>query len=102
MYIDYCWSETVDENEVPGTQKSSKKPSSTCDADIICANKILLTDKPLMKTKSLLSQKSSSKPIYTADAEIFHLHRLLLPQKPLTKTRSLGPKKIIQEAQFYS
>jgi hypothetical protein len=66
MYIDYCWSETVDENEVPGTQKSAKKPSSTSDADIFCANKILLTDKPLMKTESLLSQISSSTPSSTA------------------------------------
>jgi hypothetical protein len=62
------------------------------DADIFCANKILLTDKPLMKTESLVSQKSSSKPSSTADTEIFNLHGLLLPQKPLTKTRSLRPK----------
>jgi hypothetical protein len=75
-----------------GTKKSSKKPSSTADADIYCANKILVTDKPLTKTESLVSQKSSSKPSSTADAEIFNLHRLLLPQKPLTKTRSLRPK----------
>jgi hypothetical protein len=92
MYIDYCWSETVDENEVPGTQKWATKPSSTSDADIFCANKILLIYKPLMKTESLASQKSSSKPSSTADAEIFNLHTLLLPQKTLTKTKSLGPK----------
>jgi hypothetical protein len=66
MYIDYCWSETVDENEVPGTQKWDNKPSSTSDADIFYPNKILLIDKPLMKTESLLSQKSSSKPSSTA------------------------------------
>ena len=73
-------------------KKSSKKPSSTADADIFCANKTLLTDKPLMKTESLVSQKSSSKPSSTADAEIFNLHWLLLPQKPFTKSRSLRPK----------
>jgi hypothetical protein len=38
-------------------KKSSKKPSSTADADIFCENKLLLIDKPLMKTESLLSQK---------------------------------------------
>jgi len=68
-------------------------PISTADADIFCANKLLLTDKPFMKTESLLSQNSSSKPSSTADAEIFNVHRLLLAQKPLTKTRTLGPKK---------
>jgi len=52
-----------------------------------------MTDKPLIKTQSLLSQKSSSKPSYMADAEIFNVHRLLLAQKPLTKTRTLEPKK---------
>jgi len=75
-----------------GPKKSSKKPSSTANADIFCANKLLLIDKPLTKTESLLSQKSSSKPSSMDDAEIFTLHRLLLPQKPLTKTRSLGPQ----------
>jgi hypothetical protein len=66
-----------------GPKKSSKKPSSTADADIFCANKILLTNKPLMKTKSLLSQKSSLKPSCTADAdaEIFYVDRLLLKEK---------------------
>jgi len=55
------------------------KPSSTADADIFCANKILMIDKPLMKIESLLSQKSSSKPSSTADAdaEIFYADRLL-------------------------
>jgi hypothetical protein len=64
-------------------KKSSKKPSSTADADIFFANKILLTDKPLMKTESLLSQKSSSKPSSTADAdaEIFYADRLLQKEK---------------------
>jgi hypothetical protein len=40
-----------------GPKKSSKKPSSTVDADIFSANKLLLTDKPLMKTESLLYKK---------------------------------------------
>jgi hypothetical protein len=40
--------------------------------------KKLLTDKPLMKTESLLYKKSSSKTSSTADAEIFTLHGLLL------------------------
>jgi len=86
-------SKTFDENWDPGTQKSSKKPSSTADADIFCAQRLLVTEKPLTKTQSLLSQKSSSKSSSTADAEIFNVHRLLLAQKPLTKTRTLGPKK---------
>jgi hypothetical protein len=78
--------------KVRWTQKSSKKPSCTSDADIFCANKIIMTDKPLMKTESLPSQKSSSKPSSMVDAEIFNVHRLLLAQKPLTKTSSLRPK----------
>jgi len=80
-----------------GTQKSSNKPSSTAATNIFSIYRLLLTEKPLPKTKSLLSQKSSSKPSYTAEAEIFRAHRLLLAQKPLTETWSLGPKNI-QEA----
>jgi len=73
-------------------KQSPWDPSSTTDANIFYANRLLLTDKPLTKNESLVSQNSSSKRSSTADAEIFNLHRLLLPQKPLTKTRSLGPK----------
>ena len=60
-----------------GPKKSSKKRSSTADADSY-AQILLQTDKPLMKPKSLLSQKSYSKPSSTAEAEIFIVHRLLL------------------------
>jgi hypothetical protein len=74
------------------SRKLSSKPSSTANADIFCANRLLLTDKLMTKTKSLVSQNSSSKPSSTADAEIFNVHRLLLAQKPLTKTRTLWPK----------
>jgi hypothetical protein len=75
-----------------GTKKSSKKPSSTVDADIFYAHRLLLKDKPLKKTESLVFQKSSLKCSSTADAEIFIVHRLLLAEKPLTKTRTLGFK----------
>jgi len=71
-------------------QKSSMKPSSTADNDVCCAHRLLLTEKPLKKTESLLSQKSSSKHSSTAVAEIFFVHGLLLAQKPLTRTRTLG------------
>jgi hypothetical protein len=73
-------------------KQSPWDPSSTSDADIFCANRLLLTDKPLTKNESLVSQNSSSQRSSTADAEIFNVDRLLLAQKPLTKTRSLGPK----------
>jgi len=73
-------------------QKSSKKPSSTADADIFCVHRLLETQKLLTKTKSQLSEKSSSKPSSTADAELFIVHRLLLPHKPLTRPRTLGRK----------
>jgi len=63
-------------------------------------HRLLLTEKLLMKTESLMSQKWFSTPIFKADAEIFNVHRLLLAQKPFTKTRTLD-QKIIQEAQFY-
>src|SRR3990172_2921724 len=56
-------------------------------------HRLLLTQKPLTKTESLVSQKSSSKPSSTADAEMFTLHRLLLANKPLTKTESLLSQK---------
>jgi hypothetical protein len=59
-------------------KQSPWDPSSMSDADIFCANILLLTDKPLTKNESLPSQKSSSKPSSTADAEIFIVHRLLL------------------------
>jgi len=73
-------------------QKSSIKPSSTADNDVFCAHRLLLTEKSLTKTESLLSEKSSSKPSSKADAEIFNVRRLLLAQKPLTRTRTLGCK----------
>jgi len=93
FYVDYCCLRNRWRKLGPWTQKSSKKPSSTADADIFCKNKLLLTDKPLMKTEPLLSQNSSSKPSSIADSEIFIVHRLLLAQKPLTKTRTPEPKK---------
>jgi len=62
------------------------------DAEIFCAHRLLLTEKLLTKTESLLFEKSSSKPSSTADAELFIVHRLLLPHKPLKRTRTLGRK----------
>jgi hypothetical protein len=67
-------------------------PSSTVDNDVFCAHRLLLTEKLLTKTESLMSEKSSSKPSSTADDELFIVHRLLLPHKPLTRTRTLGRK----------
>jgi hypothetical protein len=90
-YIDYCC--LINRWRKLGPSESSKKPSFTADVDIFYAHRLLLTNKPLTKTESLVSEKSSSKPISMADAEIFNVHILLLAQKPLTKTRTLGPKK---------
>jgi len=86
MYTRYCCLRNRWRKRSPWDQ------SSTSDADIFCANRLLLTDKPLTKNKSLVSHNSSLKRSSTVDAEIFNVHRLLLAQKPLTKTRSLGPK----------
>jgi hypothetical protein len=63
------------------------------DGEIFRAYRLLLAQKPLTKTSSLLSQKSSSKPSYTADAENCKAYKLLLGQKPLMKTESLVPQK---------
>jgi len=63
------------------------------DRDIFSAHRLLLAQKQLTKTKSLLFQKSSSKTSSTSDDEIFNVHRLLLAQKPLTNTRTRRPKK---------
>ena len=52
-------SETVTKTSTLEPKKSSKKPNSTVDGDIFYANKLLLTDKPLMNSESLVSQKSS-------------------------------------------
>jgi len=57
MDIDYYRLKTVDESYVPRNQKLSTKPSSTADGDIFTAHRLMLTEKPLTKTKSLLSQK---------------------------------------------
>jgi len=57
MCIDYFWLRNCLQKLGPGTQKSSKKPSSTANDDIFCAHTLLLPQKPLMKTESLLSQK---------------------------------------------
>jgi len=72
-HIDYCWLCNLDENWVPSVPKISSKPNYTADTEIFRAYILLLAQKPLTKTSSLLSQKSSSKPSYTADAEIFQL-----------------------------
>ena len=53
MYIDYCWLRNRWQNLGPGTQKSSKKPSSTADADIFCAHGLLLAQIPLTRTRTL-------------------------------------------------
>jgi len=69
LYIDYCCLRNRCRKLGPSDPKNSyKKPSSTADADIFYANKLLLTDKPLTKTESLVSQNSSSKRSSTADA----------------------------------
>ena len=64
MYIDYCWLRNRWRKLGPSDQKkSSKKPSSTADADIFCANKLLLTDKLLMKTEPLCPKNHPRKPV---------------------------------------
>jgi len=56
-------------------QKSSTKPSSTVDANIFIARKLLLIQKSLTKLESLPTQKSSTKPSFKADAQIFSAYR---------------------------
>jgi len=92
MYIDYSWFRNSLRKRGPWDPKIIQEAQFYCWRDIFCPHRLLLTEKPLMKTESLESQKSSSTPSSTADAEIFNVHRLLLAQKPLTKTRTLGPK----------
>ena len=90
---DYFWLRNRRRKLRPWCQKIILETNYTADAEIFKAYILLLAQKPLTKTSSLLSQKSSSKPSYTADAEIFQAYRLLLAQKPLTKTESLVPQK---------
>jgi len=92
MCIDYCWLRNCLRKLGPWDTKIIQEAQFYGDVDTFCAHRLLLTEKLLMKTESLLSQKSSSKPCSTADVEIFNVHRLLLAQKLFTKTRTLGPK----------
>jgi hypothetical protein len=93
LYIDYCCLKNRWRKLSPWDPKIIQEAQFRDDADIFSAHRLLLTEKYLMKTESLLSQKSSSKSSSTADAEIFNVHRLMLDQKLLMKTRTLGPKK---------
>jgi len=92
MSIDYCWLRNRLRKLGPWDPKIIQEAQFYGWRDTFCAHRLLLTEKLLMKTESLLSQKSSSKHCSMADAEIFNVHRLLLAQKPFTKTRTLGPK----------
>jgi hypothetical protein len=89
---DHCWLKNHWQKQHPCGPKNIKEPSSTADADIYNTYRLMLTEKTLTKTESLLSQKWFSKPSFKPDAEIFNVHRLPLAHKPLTKPRSLGPK----------
>jgi hypothetical protein len=59
-------------NESLLSQISSSKPSSTADAEIFNVHRLVLDQKPLMKTRTLRPKKSSKKPISMADADIFY------------------------------
>jgi len=101
MCIDYCWLRNRWRKLGPSDPKNHPRspfPRLTLTSS---TQILLMTDKPLMKTQSLLSQKSSSKPSCPADAEIFIVLRLLWLRN---RWRKLGPSdpKIIQEAQFYA
>jgi hypothetical protein len=89
---DQWWLKNHWQKQRPCGPKNIQEPSSTADANIYNAYRLMLTEKTLTKTESLLSQKWFSKPSFKADAEIFNVHRLPLAHKPLTKPRSLGPK----------
>jgi hypothetical protein len=65
----------------PWCPKIILETNYTADAEIFRAYILLLAQKPLTKTSSLLSQKSSSKPSYTTDAKIFQAYRLVLAPK---------------------
>jgi len=62
------------------------------DADIFCAYGVLLTEKLLTKTESLLSQKYPRNPVIRLTMKSSMDIELLI-QKPLTKTKSLRIKK---------
>jgi len=100
MCIDYCWLR----NRLPklglGTQKSSKKASSTAKADIFYAHRLLLPQKPLMKTESLLSQKYPRHLVLRLTLKSSMYIEYCWLRDCLW---NLGPwdPKIIQEAQFY-
>jgi hypothetical protein len=53
------------------TWKSTPEPSSTADAEIFSAHRLLQNQKSLTKTASPQTQKSSLKPSSTAGVEIF-------------------------------
>jgi hypothetical protein len=74
------------------SQKSSSKPSCTADAEIFNVYRLMLSQKPLTKTRTLGPKKSSKNPVprltLTSSA-----HILLLTDKPLMKTKSLLSQK---------
>jgi len=78
MYIDYCWLRNRWRNLGPSDPKNYQRSPFPRQTLTSSTQILLMTDKSLMKTKSLLSQKSSSKHSCPADAEIFIVHRLLL------------------------
>jgi hypothetical protein len=63
IYIDYCWLINRWWKLGPWTQKSSKKPNSTDDADIFCAHTLLLFVKLLTKTEPYCPKNHPRNPI---------------------------------------
>jgi hypothetical protein len=62
-HIDYSWQKRGHETESLLSQNSSLKRNSMADADIFNVHRLLLAQKPLMKTRTLGPQKSSKKPV---------------------------------------
>jgi hypothetical protein len=59
------------------TRKSTPEASSTAEAQIFSAHRLLQNQKSLMKTESLQTRKSTPEASSTAEAQIFSAHRLL-------------------------
>jgi hypothetical protein len=59
------------------TRKSTPEASSTAEAQIFNAHRLLQNQKSLTKTELLQTHKSSSETSYAVAAEILSAHRLL-------------------------
>jgi len=62
-HIDYCSSETVDENWVTVVTKKSSTPSSKADAEIFNVHRLLLAQKPFTKTRTLGPKNHPRSPL---------------------------------------